>query len=81
MESHRDSRPPGAGKSMSLDFFCWFLNQVLFEFLKKKKFGQILVEQRKIEVLLKNSAIFQKKKSPKSGRSSGFFKYFVFNLG
>jgi hypothetical protein len=39
-------------------------------------FGQqILVEQRKIEVLLKNPFIFQKKKSQKSGKSSEFLKY------
>jgi hypothetical protein len=36
------------------------------------------VEQRKIEVLLKNPAIFQKNNSQKSGKSSGFLNLIFF---
>jgi hypothetical protein len=35
------------------------------------------VEQRKIEVLLKKPCHFSEKNSQKSGKSSGFLKYFL----
>jgi hypothetical protein len=57
-------------------FWPFFVD--FFEFLKKKSFVQILVEQRKIkkfEFYSKDPAIFQKK-SQKSEKNSGFFKYF-----
>jgi hypothetical protein len=47
----RVSRPPGARKSTSIAIRT-FLKQVLFQFLKNI-FDQILVEQRKSDVLLK----------------------------
>jgi hypothetical protein len=39
------------------------------------------VEQQNIEVLLKKPCHFSEKKSQKSGKSSGFLKFFFCNLG
>jgi hypothetical protein len=80
---HRDSRLPGAWKSMSLADFLLvqtFFNQILFEFLKEIVLIKFWWNNEKLKFCSKNPAIFQKKKSRKSGRSSGFFDFF-YNLG
>jgi hypothetical protein len=47
-----------------------------FGILGKSFSNQILVEQGKVQLLLKNRAIFQKKITQKSGIRSGILKYF-----
>jgi hypothetical protein len=58
-----------------------FPNQVLFEFFivffEKNCFDQILVELRKIKVLLKKPCHFSDFFSQKSGKSSEFLYYFA----
>jgi hypothetical protein len=55
-----------------------FLNQDLFEFLKKIVLIKFWWNNEKLKFRSKNPAIFQKKNSQKSGKSSGFLKYKYF---
>jgi hypothetical protein len=53
------------------------LNHFLSKFLEKKNSDQILVEQGKVQLLLEKPCHFSEKKSQKSGKRSGIWKYFV----
>jgi hypothetical protein len=46
----------------------------------KSFLNKILVEQRKVQLLLKKPCHFSEKITPKSGIRSGILKYFFYNL-
>jgi hypothetical protein len=75
---YRDSRPPGARESMSMAIFHWvklFLTNFFLNFWKKlfwSNFGRTT----KNWSFAQKTLPFFKKNSQKSGKSSGFLKYF-----
>jgi hypothetical protein len=51
-----------------------------FEIFGKSFFYQNLVEQEKVQLLLEKPCHFSEKNAQKSGISSGYLKYFFYNL-
>jgi hypothetical protein len=77
---HRDSRPPGARKSMSLVIFCWFkpfLTKFFLNFRKISICSNFGGTTKNLSFAQKTLPFFRKKKSQKSGKSSGFLIFFL----